>query len=92
MSQTTFQFRQRVVGALCAVLMSGVPSLGDAAPKTQDEAATLYQQGYDLVLQEQWQAGGDLLREVSRRFPESDWADDSHFWICHAEARVQSDA
>ena len=92
MRQRSRRYRRVVVGVVWSTLMCGATVHVAAAPEHQAEAARLYQQGYDLVLNELWEAAGDILREVSRRFPDSDWADDSRFWTCHADARVQNDA
>ncbi len=92
MRQRSRQYRRAVVGVVWSTLMCGATVHVAAAPEHQADAARLYQQGYDLVLNELWQAAGDILREVSRRFPDSDWADDSRFWTCHADARAQNDA
>ncbi len=92
MRQKSRQYRRAVVGVVWSTLMCGATVHAATAPKIQAEAARLYQKGYDLILNELWQAGGDILREVSRLFPDSDWADDSRFWTCHADARVQNNA
>jgi HEAT repeat protein len=60
---------------------------GGASAAGQEEAARLYQQGYALVLEEQWAEGRRVLRNLIDRYADSDWVDDSRFWLCHVEVR-----
>ncbi|MFQ5568105.1 MAG: HEAT repeat domain-containing protein [Rhodothermales bacterium] len=60
--------------------------LGLAWPATvsaQSEAAQAYEAAYDLVIDEDWSAAADALRDFVRQYPRSDWVDDAEFWQCY---------
>ncbi len=56
MRQRSRQYRRAVVGVVWSTLMCGATVHVAAAPEHQADAARLYQQGYDLMLNELWQA------------------------------------
>lgn len=73
-----------LAGAVVALLNA---SAADAA-EADDPAAAHYRQGYNLVLDEDWQAAVAAFDDLLARHSASEWADDAAFWRCYALQRL----
>jgi hypothetical protein len=65
------------------------PSIASAAgaeePKKQDGPDhALYKKGYDLVLEEKWDAARKQFAELVEKYPKSDYVDDARYWSAYA--------
>ena len=51
-----------------------------------DPAYKIYKDGYDLVLDEQWQAASVKFNQVVQQYPNSRYVEDAQFWTAYALA------
>ncbi len=68
-----------------------------AEPDDQgDPAFDTYRQGYNLILDEQWEAARSKLSEVAAKFAASRYAEDAQYWsayaLMHIDPRKAADA
>jgi HEAT repeat protein len=62
-----------------------------ALPVLSQEDNDNYRQGYQLILQQQWQQASDHFADFQQQFANSAWADDAAFWNCYALEQLSSD-
>ncbi|HEX9657102.1 MAG TPA: HEAT repeat domain-containing protein [Bacteroidota bacterium] len=59
----------------------------DAAskPGNQDDPGyDLYKRGYELIIQEKWKNAQEVLSELVKRYPRSEYRDDAMYWMAYA--------
>jgi hypothetical protein len=49
-----------------------------------DPAYKTYKEGYKLILEERWDEARKLLKDVTAKYPGSDYADDAAYWSAYA--------
>jgi hypothetical protein len=53
---------------------------------TDDPGYKIYKEGYNLVLDEQWQAASIKFQQVMQQYPKSRYVEDAQFWTAYALA------
>ena len=76
---------------LCVAFCLLALSVG-AAAQDNGESAQIYRQGYNLVLDEDWQGAITAFDQFMERFPAGDWSDDAGFWRCYARQQLDHPA
>ncbi len=62
-----------------------------ALPVLSQEDNDSYRQGYQFILQQQWQQASDYFADFQQQYADSAWADDAAFWNCYAIEQLSSD-
>ncbi|KAA3615697.1 MAG: outer membrane protein assembly factor BamD [Calditrichaeota bacterium] len=52
-----------------------------------DEANKLYQDGYKLILDKDWNSAIETFEKLLDKYSDSSWEDDATFWICYAHEK-----
>jgi TolA-binding protein len=66
---------------IIVLLLAFVFANGLNAAKKQDDGYKVYQQAYNLILDEQWNEASNAFKDMLQRYPKSAWVDDASF-IC----------
>ncbi len=82
--------RTIIVAGCCLWLLLGLAA--SAAEDTDAAAAQAYRQGYNMILDEDWQAAIAVFDDLIKRYGRSEWADDSEFWRCYAREQLGESA
>ena len=69
-----------------------LPWLAASAAASNGDAGEAYRIGYDLILDEDWQASIAAFDQLIAEHPASDWADDAAFWRCYARQQLDRPA
>lgn len=59
-----------------------------AVAASNGDAAQAYRQGYNLILDEDWQGAIAAFDQLIESYPASDWVDDAAFWRCYARQQL----
>lgn len=54
-----------------------------------DPAYKIYKEGYELVLDEQWQTAMIKFKQVIQKYPNSRYVEDAHFWMAYTLAHSE---
>ena len=73
------------------VLLAG-PALARKEPESSPESTRAYREGYNLVLNGDWQAARAAFEALIREHPQSGWVDDAAFWRCYAGGQLRQSA
>ncbi len=68
---------------IIVLLLAFVFANGLNAAKKQDDGYKVYQQAYNLILDEQWNEASNAFKDMLQRYPKSAWVDDAKFWQCY---------
>jgi tetratricopeptide (TPR) repeat protein len=63
------------------------PPHGDPQNKN-DPAYDTYREGYNLILNEQWRQAREMLGQVKKKFPKSEYVDDAEYWSAYAMRHI----
>lgn len=58
--------------------------MNESPDKKNDVAYKLYKEGYNLVLDEQWERARKVLAEMMNQYPKSEYVDDAEYWSAFA--------
>ena len=56
-----------------------------------DPARSLYKEGYNLILDEQWEEARALFSDFVKKYPKSDYVDDAQYWTAVAWKHIDLD-
>jgi len=80
--------------SLHATALAGAPvpsagpsctAAGEAAGGNPDDPAyALYRKGYNLILEEKWRQARDIFREITDKYPSSEYLDDAAYWTAYS--------
>ena len=86
--------------SLFAAVLSSAASFGQPmapafayspTPDNKDDPGySLYKEGYNLILDEGWEAARKKLAEVIAKYPKSDYADDAQYWSAYALMHIDT--
>ncbi len=62
-----------------------------AAGDPDDPAYSAYKKAYELMLQEQWEEGRKAFKELSAKYPDSEYRDDAEYWIAYSYRETDYD-
>jgi hypothetical protein len=66
-------------------LVAAASPAPEFAPENPDDPAyTAYRQGYNLILEEKWEAARKKLLQVIEKYPQSSYVDDAQYWIAYS--------
>ena len=57
---------------------------GESSNKKDDPAYKLYKEGYDLILEENWDEARKKFAEVIKKYSKTDYGDDAQYWSAYA--------
>lgn len=72
-------------------LSIGVLSLSTVQVFSQEDN-TSYREGYQLILEQQWERARDHFQEFQTQWADSSWADDAAFWHCYAIEQLNTES
>ena len=58
--------------------------LNEGLEDKDDPAYKTYKEGYNQILDENWEEAGKMLAEVIAKYPKSDYVDDASYWSAYA--------
>ncbi len=68
-------------------IVATVPSHGTPSPvrdNPDDPAYAMYKEAYELILGERWEEARKKFRELTKKYPNSEYRDDAEYWIAYS--------
>jgi tetratricopeptide (TPR) repeat protein len=62
-----------------------------SSDKKDDPGYKKYKEGYNLILDEQWEEARKKLGEMVKEFPKSEYVDDAEYWSAYALEHLEKD-
>ncbi len=77
---------------ICIATMLSTQVDARSEPEPSPESTKAYREGYNLVLNGDWEAASNAFAALIRNHPNSSWVDDAAFWQCYSAGELNQDA